>query len=162
MQNSQKVSMLAMAAGLAIGSAATGAGKQAEVKAAFLLLAQSGSGQTVPMARVILDGADTPCPTLLPADGEGAELPMAPRVNPDKNNFPVTVCEAIYAAGGPMKIEGSETVLPQLLPSADRVTVFGDTGCKPDDQHGCKEDSKKSLAPAAEWPTRRQPIPGPT
>jgi len=121
-------------------------GEHPSVKAAFLLLAPSGPGQTVPLARVILDGVDRPCPALRPASGKKAEVILSPRVNPDEDSFPVTVCEAVYPASGKMQVKGSDIVLPSLATSVDRVTVFGDTGCKPRDQHGCKQGG------ARHWP----------
>ena len=54
----------------------------AEVLAAFVLVGQSQSGGTVPMARVVLDGADAACPGLILADGSNMTFPMSPRTNP--------------------------------------------------------------------------------
>ena len=144
-----QTSAIVLASAMVFASGIAEAGKDPKVRAAFVLLAQSGAGQTVPMARVILDGADASCPSLEPKKGKGADLSMSPRVNPDKKNFPVTVCEALYPASGAMKIKGEKIVLPKLPKSSERVTVFGDTGCKPGDQNGCKEDSKKH------WPLKR-------
>lgn len=144
-----QTSAIVLASAMVFASGIAEAGKKPKVRAAFVLLAQSGTGQTVPMARVILDAVDAPCPTLKPDKGKGADLSMSPRANPDQKNFPVTVCEAIYPASGAMKVRGEKIVLPKLPKSIDRVTVFGDTGCKPSDQNGCKEDSKKN------WPLKR-------
>ena len=144
-----QTSAIVLASAMVFASGIAEAGKDPKVRAAFVLLAQSGAGQTVPMARVILDGSDASCPSLEPKKGKGADLSMSPRVNPDKKNFPVTVCEALYPASGAMKIKGEKIVLPKLPKSSERVTVFGDTGCKPGDQNGCKEDSKKH------WPLKR-------
>lgn len=131
------------------GPVISGEDRYPEVKAAFVLLAPAGSGQTVSMARAIVDGVGAPCPTLRPEDGKGAALSLSPRANPDKNAFPVTVCEAIYPASGPMRVTGSEIVLPQIPVAVERVTVFGDTGCKPSDRQGCNEDGEKR------WPLRK-------
>lgn len=142
-------SAVVLTSAIALISGLAEAGKHPEVHAAFLLLAPSDGGETVPMARVILDGADVTCPTLEPEKGEGADLTMSPRANPDEKNFPVTVCEAVYPASDAMRIKGEKIVLAELPKSSERVTVFGDTGCKPGDQNGCKEDSKNH------WPLKR-------
>jgi len=149
MMNRMQLSAMIAALAMVFGPGLVEAANDPKVRAAFVLLSQSDSGRTVPMVRVILDGADAPCPSLESEKGEGAVLPMSPRVNPDRKNFPVTVCEAVYPASGAMRVKGEKILLPGLPASSEHVAVFGDTGCKPKDQHGCKEDSKKH------WPLQR-------
>ena len=145
-----RTSIFALAAALASGSFASEEDSiQAEVRAAFVLLAPGSSGQTVPMARVILDAADVPCPSLHPIAGKGGELPLSPRANPDKSRFPVTVCEAIYSAGEPMRVQGADIVLPRVPSSVRRATIFGDSGCDPKYQQGCDE-----VGGGDHWPLR--------
>lgn len=143
------LSAVLLAAAMAGAAVADGAGKHPKIHAAFQLLTQSGKAQTVPMARVILDGADARCPSLMSGKGKGADLSMSPRINPDKERFPVTVCEAIYPASGSMRVQGADVFLPEIPVTINRLVVIGDTGCRPGDQHGCKEDSAKH------WPLKR-------
>jgi|CXWL01.1.fsa_nt_gi hypothetical protein len=110
-----------------------------QVHAAYVLLAESPSGQTVAFARVILDpGAG--CPELV---GTGTERrATTPRPNP--HGFPVKVCEALYPFGRALTVEGGPR-LPAVVEHPSKIAVFGDSGCKPKDQQGCGLDDP-------EWP----------
>jgi hypothetical protein len=89
---------------------------------AYVLFGQSTEGTAQPMARVILDGDDQQCPKL--SDG----TVMTARVNPDSVNFPITVCESLYPFSKQLSVAGQS--LPMLNKEVNKVTVFGDTGCK--------------------------------
>jgi len=143
-----RASLFFLVTALAVSPVASEDGDASKVQAAYVLLVPASTGQTVPLARVILDGADSPCPSLHSIQGRAVELTMAPRTNPDKHSFPVTVCEAIYSTSGPMRISGTGILLPVLPSSVNRVTLFGDTGCNPGYQKGCNEDGRKG------WPFR--------
>ncbi len=134
---------------LAMATTPVTAGHQPKPLAAFVLFGNSDSGETVGMARVILDGADTPCPSLISDDGKGRAVPMTPRSNPDPKSFPIQVCEAIYPRSGEVRISGFSGKLPPIPAEVHQVTVFGDTGCKPSDQNGCHQDS------AHHWPLHK-------
>jgi hypothetical protein len=148
MKTTFRASQFVLLSALAISPVVAEDGDASEVQAAFVLLAPSSTGQTVPLARVILDGADSPCPSLRSIQGKAVELTTSPRKNPDKQRFSVTVCEAIYSRSGPMRISGTGILLPALPSSVNRVTLFGDTGCNPGNQQGCNEDGGKG------WPFR--------
>ncbi len=111
-----------------------------KIYAAYVLLAESPSGRTVPFARVIVDPAVS-CPELVGIGGGKAKIRTTPRKNP--HGFPVKVCEARYPFGKAFSVAGG----PKLPPVADpskappkRIAVFGDSGCKPKDQSGCGLD----------------------
>ncbi|MGB7932349.1 MAG: metallophosphoesterase [Gammaproteobacteria bacterium] len=148
MKTAFRVCLVVLVTVLAASRVAAEDGDASKVQAAYVLLAPSSTGQTVPLARVILDGADSPCPSLQSIQGKVVALAMSPRNNPDEQHFPVTVCEAVSSRGGPMRISGTGILLPALPFSVNRVTLFGDTGCKPGFQQGCNEDDGKG------WPFR--------
>ena len=108
-----------------------------KVLAAYVLYGQSLAGDTVPMARVVLDDSEKDCPNLVGTDGDGADLAMSARDNPDPKNFPLRVCEAVYPTGRAMRVKGTEVDLPAVVSDVTRITVFGDTGCR------AKKDKKK-------------------
>jgi Calcineurin-like phosphoesterase len=92
---------------------------------AYTLLAQRPrDGRTTVLARVVVDGADQPCPTLSP----GA-IAMVPRTNPNPSTFDVTVCEAVLAFGQTLRVGDTGPTLPAVAAEARRIVVVGDTGC---------------------------------
>ena len=109
---------------------------------AYVLFGQSPAGATVPMARVVIDGAGQACPSL---SGPGASVAMIARANPNPSAFPVTVCEAVYPAGQSFKVGSTSVTLPAVSATTPkRVVVLGDTGCRND-------PVKQPCTPAA-WP----------
>ena len=117
--------------------------------AAYVVLGQTTAGEQIALARVVVEQPNASCPSLEPVaeDGEGRVLAMRPRRSPNPDNFPVTVCEAVYPRdGSSLRISGSELKLPRVPAKPSRIAVIGDTGCKPKYQHGCKGD--------AYWPFR--------
>ena len=112
-----------------------------KVEAAYVLYGQATDGSALPMARVIIDGVDQTCPVLQSDDVSQSPIEMSLRVNPNKVNFPVTVCEAVYPFATAMYIANSEVKLPSVNKDITDVTIFGDTGCKSSDQD-CTLDSK--------------------
>ncbi len=113
-----------------------------QVLAAYVLYGQNTAGEAQPMARVVLDDTHVSCPQLT-ATGQNS-VPMTPRINPDPNNFPITVCEALYPFSQSMQVGTSGLKLPQIKQQIKTITVFGDTGCKASHQD-CSLDS-------ANWP----------
>lgn len=112
------------------------------VYAAYVLLAESPAGKTLPFARVIVDPGQK-CPELA---GAGAErIAMTPRSNP--HGFAVKVCEARYPFGRSLTVEGGPK-LPSVVEAPSRIAVFGDSGCKPKDQDGCGLDDPQWPLPA--------------
>ena len=96
-----------------------------DIAAAYVLYAQnSDSGDTVTLARVVIDGVGRSCPSIPSVET------MQARVNPDPANFPITVCEGLYAASTPTAIPGSALTLPAVDRSPEKVVVIGDTGYK--------------------------------
>ncbi len=63
-----------LAAMLCLAATGSPAAPAPPVKAAYTVVAQSDQGGTLAIARVILDGADTACPLLVHADGNGAPV----------------------------------------------------------------------------------------
>ena len=110
------------------------------ILAAYTVLAANKQGTTVAIARVVMQGVDTGCPKLTPLAGTGAPVATVARKNPDPENFPIRVCEAIVNAG--MQVAGSQQRLPGPPQRAGALTVIGDSGCKPSDQDGCTLGSK--------------------
>ena len=110
--------------------------------AAYVLLVESPSGEAVPFARVVVDDGD-PCPRL-----SGGDVPIATARRLDPHGFAVDVCEAVVPWGRALGVDGSGLVLPAAHRRVTSVAVFGDTGCKPDDQQGCGLDDP-------EWPFAR-------
>ncbi|MES1244299.1 MAG: metallophosphoesterase [Acidobacteriota bacterium] len=124
--------LMLLAAGLLLAAGALHA--QSTVYAAYVLLAESPSGSTVPFARVIVDpGRD--CPALVGAGKE--RVRTTPRSNP--HGFKVKVCEARYPFGRSLTVEGGPK-LPAVTDRPARIAVLGDSGCKPKDQAGCGLD----------------------
>lgn len=117
------------------------AGK-AKIYAAYVLLAESPKGETLAFARLIVDPGAA-CPALA---GEGKErIATTPRRNPD--GFAVKVCEARYPFGRSLSVEGGPR-LPKVTQDPRRIAVFGDSGCKPNDQSGCGLDDPQWPFPA--------------
>jgi len=107
--------------------------------AAFVVLGQTSKGEQVALARVLIDKAGADCPSLHPLQGKGNNQAMRPRHNPDPAHFQVTVCEAQYPLDGTrMAVSGTSLHLPAVPARVARVTVFGDSGCIPGHQNGCR------------------------
>ena len=73
------------------------------VLAAYSILAAAPDGDTVALARVIVD-AGQGCPSLVT---EAGAVAMTARGNPDPARFPVVVCEAVQPFGAAAQVEGS-------------------------------------------------------
>lgn len=96
-----------------------------DVLAAYALYTQNqDSGETISLARFILDGVDQACPEV------PSVTSMQLRNNPDPVHFPVTVCEGIYDSATAVKVPGSSLTLPAIKAHPANVVVFGDTGYK--------------------------------
>jgi hypothetical protein len=96
-----------------------------DVLHAYTLLAdRPDDGRTVPLGRLIIEGAEQPCPTLSPGD-----LAMMPRTNPHPETFDVTVCEAVLDFGTALTVDGAGPILPAVTAEPRRIVVMGDTGC---------------------------------
>ncbi len=137
----------ALAAMLCLAAAGSLAAPAPPVKAAYTVVAQSRQGDTLAIARVILDGANTACPLLVRGDGSGAPVQTRARINPAPKNFPVRVCEAVINASA--VVGDTEFRLPALPSKVRHLVVVGDTGCKPKDQNGCHQHSRHH------WPFNR-------
>ncbi len=98
--------------------------------AVYALFTSLDTGETGPMARVILDGASTDCPTL---NNDSISLPMSPRQNPNSVLFPVTVCEAFIPFDQALTVTGTDTTLQAVTSSPSIILIYGDTGCKAKD-----------------------------
>ncbi|HXU30578.1 MAG TPA: metallophosphoesterase [Thermoanaerobaculia bacterium] len=105
-----------------------------KIYAAYVLLAESPSGRTVPFARVIVDPG-APCPQLVGAGKE--RIATTPRLNP--HGFAVKVCEARYPFGRSLSVTGGPR-LPVVVEAPSRIAVLGDSGCEPKNQAGCGLD----------------------
>lgn len=128
--------------------------------AAFVLLSQTGRGEQVALARVVVDKADADCPALEPHHSKGDKLAMKARRNPDPEHFKVTVCEAVYPTDGSrMDITGTSLHLPSVPAEVSRVVVLGDTGCKPSDQKGCDKNKDWPFAEMADAAAGSDPAP---
>lgn len=112
----------------------------AQVYAAYVLLGQAETGETVAMARVIQDDSAKACPQLIPSQGGGTVLTMSERINPDPKHFKVQVCEALYPSGQAMAVAHTGFTLPNIGGPVRKVTVLGDTGCKPEKSDGSDTD----------------------
>ena len=134
--SSKKITVILLSTLLSFISHAT-----TNIEAAYVLYGQATDGTAMPMARVIIDGLDQTCPDLISNDGGKSPVKMSLRVNPNKSNFPVTVCEAIYPYSTAMHIANTDVKLPSINKDVTHVNVFGDTGCKPSDQD-CSINSK--------------------
>jgi len=99
--------------------------------AAYVLLAESPQGAPLAFARVIVEGGAA-CPDLVGAAGS-ADLLMSKRHNP--HGFSVDVCEAEVPFAESFTVSGTSIALPAARRQVSRVAVFGDTGCKPGDDH---------------------------
>lgn len=124
------------------------------VYAAYVLLGQADSGQTVAMARVVQDASAPDCPRLVPLKGGDIAITMTPRINPDSKNFPVQVCEALYHSGQAMAVERTGFTLPRIGGPVHKVTALGDTGCKP--EKASKNDRQSADTCSPDW----WPFPG--
>ena len=128
--------------------------------AAFVVLGQTDTGAQFALARVVIDKAGADCPSLEPAGCRSDKQVMTPRDNPDKDNFDVTVCEAPYPTDGSrMDVHGTFLTLPAVPATVSRVTVFGDTGCKPNDQKDCKKDEDWPFGEMADAAAKADPAP---
>lgn len=131
-----------------------------EPLAALVVLGQTDTGAPFALARVVIDESGAECPTLEPSGDGGEKRPMTARDNPDPDNFDVTVCEASYPTDGSrMAAQGTSLVLPAVPATVTRVTVFGDTGCKPDDQKDCKKDKDWPFGEMADAAAKADPAP---
>lgn len=111
-----------------------------EILEQYVLLAFSDVTQnTVPLARVIVQGADSSCPSIVLG---GSMLSMQPRPNPDASAFDVQVCEALLKPGVNAVIAGQSRPLPtpaSMPMTIHSLAVFGDSGCKDDDKQPCDD-----------------------
>ncbi|GAB6041888.1 metallophosphoesterase [Endothiovibrio diazotrophicus] len=96
-----------------------------DIAAAYVLYTQNiDTGDTVSLARIVIDGVDQPCPSV------PTVATMRTRTNPDPAHFPITVCEGIYSATTATAIPGSTLTLPALKSAPEKIVVVGDTGYK--------------------------------
>jgi hypothetical protein len=96
-----------------------------DVLHAYTILAdRPDDGRTVLLGRVIIEGADQPCPRLSPGP-----IVTTARTNPNPETFDVTVCEAVLDFGKAVRVEESGAVLPVATAEPRRIVVMGDTGC---------------------------------
>ncbi|MEA3275411.1 MAG: metallophosphoesterase [Pseudomonadota bacterium] len=147
-----------LAAGCGISHALCAGG--VDPLAAFVVLGQTGKGEQVALARVLIDKAEADCPSLEPAEGKDDRRAMTPRRNPDPENFKVTVCEALYPADGSrMEVGGTSLRLPSVPAAVTRIAVFGDTGCQPGRQKDCKKDEDWPFPAMADAAARADPAP---
>ena len=144
-----KTMLIGVLANAALSNSVYAASEQL-LLATYVLFGQSESGDTVPMARVIIDGVNAECPVLHSAEATRADgvatdsVQMQPRDNPDPVNFPITVCESLYPIDTALSVMGSAINLPKVKLQANDVAIFGDSGCKPSHQTCDK--------PSASWP----------
>ncbi len=128
--------------------------------AGYVVLGQTDTGAQFALARVVIDKAGADCPALKPAGGKGDRQPMTARSNPDKDSFDVTVCEAVYPTDGSrMDVHGTSLHLPAVPAAVSHIAVFGDTGCKPDDQKGCDKDKEWPFGEMADDAAKADPAP---
>jgi Calcineurin-like phosphoesterase len=126
---------------------------------AYVVLGQGTSGAAVPMARVVIDAPDQPCPSLTDALGQPL-VPMTSRKNPTPVKFPVTVCEALYPTGRSYKVGSINLPSVSLTTTPQRVVVLGDTGCRPGKQvcdpksgdTGCRKLPEEQACAPEHWP----------
>ena len=107
------------------------------VIAAYSLLTQNSEGQTVAIARVILNSHGAACPQLIPRSGPNTPIEMTARINPDPGHFPIQVCEALYPPLQAMQVTASEQRIPAWGGTVGKVVALGDTGCKPNTSGDC-------------------------
>ena len=109
------------------------------VAARYLLVAYDPlNDQTTTLARAIVDRPDASCPVfeLVGEDGGATtELATAIRQNPDREAFPVTVCEAVVPPGHQATVGG--VPLPVFKPDPEHVVIVGDSGCNGGDKQNC-------------------------
>lgn len=110
--------------------------------AAYVILVEAPDHDPVPFARVIVPSGQA-CPTLA---GAPQPISMTKRDNP--HGFVVDVCEAVVPFEQALKVQGSSFTLPAAHRKVQRVTVIGDTGCKPGDQSDCSMQDPQWPFPA--------------
>jgi hypothetical protein len=160
----RKITLISVLAG-ALFSSAVFAASNHMFRAAYVLFGQSESGDTVPMARVIIDGVNVECPILQPVEtthSDGIPIPavqMQARVNPDPVNFPITVCESLYPTDTKMSVAGSTFDLPKVKTKVDDLAIFGDSGCEPSFQLCDKPSASWPFGILASTAVRRHPKP---
>lgn len=122
---------------LLFGSHATAMSSTQKPKVyAYTLLVPSNKGETLPLARVVIDQANAKCPELVGNNKIETQL----RNNPSKDKFPVTVCEAFIPYGEKFKVDSANKItLDAVTQSPSRVLIYGDSGCKSKD---CKKGKK--------------------
>lgn len=108
-----------------------------KIEAAYVVYGQDSNLNPMPMARVVIAGLNQACPQL---NSDLIKINMTIRINPNSTNFPITVCEAKYPFATIMRVGNSEVMLPKVNKNIEKVTVFGDTGCKSSHQD-CDLDS---------------------
>ncbi|MCF2906967.1 metallophosphoesterase [Pseudoalteromonas sp. DL2-H2.2] len=111
---------------------ADSAANDPQVYAAYTMLAPTQKGGVQVYARAIVDGAhisDQQCPQLLPSSGEVIKT-QARRLNPDPDNFPVTVCEAVINPDTRYRLSYGGIELAPVTLAPEHIQVFGDSGCK--------------------------------
>ena len=105
---------------------------QSEVTATFMtsyvLYAQDQEGETVAMLRTIEPSLNARCPIPLIDNIADQQIVMTARQNPAPNDFPITVCEALYPKHTQLFLNGKALLKPSHR--SEHIAVFGDTGCK--------------------------------
>lgn len=94
----------------------------------YVLYAQDQEGETIAILRTIESSLNTSCPILLIDNIPDQQVVMTARQNPAPNDFPITVCEALYPKNTQLFLNGKALLKPSY--KSEHIAVFGDTGCK--------------------------------
>ena len=94
----------------------------------YVLYAQNQQGETIAILRTIEPSLNTRCPIPLIDNIPDQQIVMTTRQNPAPNDFPITVCEALYPEHTQLFLNGKALLKPSYR--SEHIAVFGDTGCK--------------------------------
>lgn len=131
---------------------------------AYVVLAERGQplqGKTVALARIVVErppaaaSDDDPCARMTLSGPHGREPLSAIRArpNPDPQQFPISVCEAVLPFASAFDPAGENWTaeldgrrhalrLPTVVRNPERALIIGDSGCR---------DNRKQACDAASW-----------
>lgn len=136
---------------------------QSDPLIAYVVLGERGhqlKGETVALLRIILDtpglkaSGEDPCARMVLSGPPGRALLSAIRArnNPDRRQFPISVCEAVLPFAASYDVAGETWTaqldgkryplrLPSVVRTPEKALIVADTGCRDNKTQACKDSS---------------------
>lgn len=145
--------------GLTLGTPGKGWSENPPALLSYVILAEKGhalTGKTLPIVRVVLEHeqgfSDSSCAQMTMSTGQGTPIQLVTRTNPNVQDMPITVCEALFPFATTHQVQGETWTLtdkggktyPLQLPTVSQAPeaalILGDTGCRGNKVQTCDND----------------------